>query len=134
MKKELFGVEIYALMRNADVIGYFDVKEDKLVLNLIDGININTIPYIIRLNYKDNLDAALEKWVSSRLLQKDRIGIRSILNTMGISKYNKHDLFLHSHASMMKDPYWIAFKPEDKYEDCSQRGIMGVEVSNKKRK
>lgn len=126
MDKTIFGVEIYALMRDKEEIGRFEIENDELVLNLKEDIDINSIPYTLRLNAKDNLVIALEQWVSQRLLQKDRIGIKGILKGLGIKSYNKTELFKKGHASMMKDPYWIAFSPDDVFEECTQRGQMGV--------
>ena len=123
---EVLGVKIYALMRDDEVLGYFVEEDGKPCIKFKDGIDMNNVPYMIRINYKDNLEEALLNWVSSRLLQRDRIGIKSILYRYGINKYDKTELFKQSHASMMKDRYWIAFSPDDKYENCSQRGLAGV--------
>lgn len=123
---KIFGIEIYALMKDNKELGKFEVIDDKLCLKLNDGIEEDMLPYMIKLNYNIDLQGALEKWVSHRLLQRDRIGINSMLRALGIFKYNKHDLFEYSHASMMKDSYWISFSPNDTYEECTQRGKMGI--------
>lgn len=127
MSKEILGVPIYALMRGRKQLGKFEIKEDILVLVLNPDVNENELPYMIKLNYRKNLEVALEKWVKGRLLQKDRIGVKSILKRLGIFKYNEHDLFECSHASTMKDAFWIAFTDKDTFEECTQRGIMGVD-------
>ena len=120
-----------ALMYDGLELGKFvrDANTDKLKLVINPKIKKSWLPYIFELGYDKDTDMniVIKAWVKERVFPKNRFGSRKMLRELGLVRYDVNKIAEVTRCSLIKDPYWIVYDSNDKYETHSIRGQMGEE-------
>lgn len=113
------------------VLGELYLSEtNKLRFKRDKGIDDNWLPmflsFTVEVHDKDiDLYHIYAKWLEERVIPPNRMGLKRILKMFGMKKYDVMELAKKTNASLMTDPYWIAYKESDCFSKNSLRGLFG---------
>lgn len=121
-----------AIMNDGLELGVFKEEDGKLKLVLHDGVKKSWLPYIFELALEHGTDMRkiIEIWKKERVFPKNRLGSRRMLKELGLKRYNVDKICEITRCSLITDPYWLVYEPEDRYYINSIRGQKGVTTYN----
>lgn len=116
------------MMLDALVLGEFKKSESGLITTFVKDENIKDewLPLFLRGDIDGDVWCLVYEWLKDRVFPKNRIGARKILKDLGLKKYDHFEIAYISRASLVEDPYWIAFEEGDTWSKNTIRGIANV--------
>lgn len=122
---------------NLVIAQYSDIsKEFVFRENLKEGIPPRKL-VDFKLSQAEFLD-----WLQERILPENRVNLYSELKVLGMTEYYYYDIAVQTKASLLEDPYWVAFNEEDEnsWRTITVRGSFGyperqysdIEIESKK--
>lgn len=114
-----------AIMYDGLELGTFS-KDNHGVLRLVlhDHVKRSWLPYIFNIGFDCDMNGIIEAWKKERVFPKNRIGSRKMLRELGLTFYNVDKIAYATRCSVITDPYWLVYEPEDLYSTCSIRGKL----------
>lgn len=75
----------------------------------------------------------LAEWLEERVFPEDRMGVRKLLRSLGLKKYDPLEVALKTRACLVEDGFWIKVEEGDTFRDNTIRGKLGfkeLDISN----
>ena len=111
------------------VLGELYISDTKkLRFKKDEGIEDCWLPMFLRftadMHDKDvDLYSIYFKWLEERVIPPNRMGIKKVLKMFNMKEYDVLELARKTNASLMTDPYWLAYNETDCFSKNSLRGL-----------
>lgn len=126
---------MHYVMYDGLVLGELYVSDtNKLRFKRDEGIEDCWLPlflrYTVEVHDKDvDLTHAYVIWVEERVIPSNRIGLKRILDKLGMKKYDMLEVAKKTNVCQLTDPYWVTYSDSDTFTKNSLRGIYGYDAN-----
>ena len=64
-------------------------------------------------------------WLEDRVFPSDRVGVKDLLRTLNLKKYDFLDIAVKTRDCLIEDGYWIEVEDSDTFRENTVRGQYG---------
>jgi hypothetical protein len=116
---------MYAIMFDNITVALSYELEGTKRFRLVENLPSFFIPQDLFLGRNEISIYELDMWLEDRIFPSDRVGVKKILKSLSLKKYDVLDIVKITRACLMEDGWWIAMSPEDSFSLVTIRGIFG---------
>jgi hypothetical protein len=123
---------MYAIMFDNITVAFSYDLEGVKRFRLVENLPSFFVPQDLFLGRTEISIYELDMWLEDRIFPPDRVGVKKLLKSLGLKKYDVLAIVAQTRACLMEDGWWIAITPEDTFRHNTLRGFVGKPELNPK--